>query len=703
MMITRATCVFLLLFHLILVSRSSGKLTDLMKTCEDVSCPVKEKNSPDAGGKNFKWLTSGLVYLFWRDVRSGNLFVNDSIISLACREQLMLISAAIGRNEQWAYAFPDASGKASPGLLLSTVTSYGDYDQCLGIDSSDHKITGKYCMLDMHHARVKQQEQGKLYLSNISMIRGQPQSSGLCVPDACDGYEIQQAVHRPLTPYSIHTAGHVHCDTKQSVSYSERLGKLSMLQVASIILISTLVILVLSCTLIHAYSRMSQPLTLPGLVTSLSAITSCREIFYAKPWSFEILVFDLLKTNIIVIGTLAHIWTGVETPLSFATIGNQRTWHKISLPLLQNDAGLLGLPFLTGYASFAMLYPMARRGRLPFKAAILDRVIRFMPPLLVLTACEFIWPILGSGPFYTRVSEFNLAKCEKNWFYNLLFVNNFINSIDICSGHSYWSAVDMQLFLVGLIAVYIFSKSETAGVWFSVLLMAAGVMKTTYNSIMYDTGFSLLDVEPDGQKMVNYFHYIHMPTSSYLAPYVAGILIAFARMNGRLIPDLPGVARKTLFYLLVWVAFLAVNYNDSIVESYAPEQKWLFILINRTFQLLGNILMFTFFMSLKDWWEESYGQRWSQMGETFSPFKALSRLCFPLYICNYLYIRMEFFSRRFLMSGGGFWIFKRTLSTFIIVYLFTIAYHLFLLVPLELIISIVSKRTKNNDERSKQK
>jgi hypothetical protein len=59
------------------------------------------------------------------------------------------------------------------------------------------------------------------------------------------------------------------------------------------------------------------------------------------------------------------------------------------------------------------------------------------------------------------------------------------------------------------------------------------------------------------------------------------------------------------------------------------------------------------------------------------------KLTFPLYICNYLYIRMEFFTRRFLSPIGVFWIIKRLTSSFIFIYMFTLVFHLFLMSPLD--------------------
>lgn len=58
---------------------------------------------------------------------------------------------------------------------------------------------------------------------------------------------------------------------------------------------------------------------------------------------------------------------------------------------------------------------------------------RFAPALAVLTAFEFLWPLAGNGPIFSRVANFILNKCTKNWWLNLLFINNALDAIDIVS------------------------------------------------------------------------------------------------------------------------------------------------------------------------------------------------------------------------------------------------------------------------------
>lgn len=50
--------------------------------------------------------------------------------------------------------------------------------------------------------------------------------------------------------------------------------------------------------------------------------------------------------------------------------------------ILMNDNGLMGAALLTGMATFTILFPVARQGRLPYVAAVIDRFFRFLPAML---------------------------------------------------------------------------------------------------------------------------------------------------------------------------------------------------------------------------------------------------------------------------------------------------------------------------------
>ena len=72
-------------------------------------------------------------------------------VSKPCRRSLADIQNHLKLGSSWAYQFLDASSKSTPGLIGGTVTSLGDYDQCLGTKSEDvdPSFQGKHCMIEL--------------------------------------------------------------------------------------------------------------------------------------------------------------------------------------------------------------------------------------------------------------------------------------------------------------------------------------------------------------------------------------------------------------------------------------------------------------------------------------------------------------------------------------------------------------------------
>jgi hypothetical protein len=500
-----------------------------------------------------------------------------------------------------------------------------------------------------------------------------------------------------------------------------RLSRLTFKQIISIAFIAAILVTVGISTCFDAYNRIVQrnPQTSASLVHSLSFVTSGEKLIFSKPWSsYEVFAFEAMKFVIIFTGTVSHILTCIENSMSYATIEKHHFLHQLikspATQFLMNDAGIIGVALLTGIATFTLLLPVAKSGKLPYEKAIMNRVIRFLPPMILLLACEFVWPIFGSGPFYTRVAEFGLKKCSENWLYNLLFVNNYmLRPVDICAGQSFWTSVDMQLFVIGLIGIYIFAKNETAGICFSISMILFGTLKVAHTAIKYNVPFSMYVVDPSLQQMDDFIHFIHMQIPSYMPAYFAGFLISYARMNGRLHLKVESLTDHAKYLFLTGGLNFLVNVNAMMRNSfgvYPDHMNWLFISLNRVLQLSGSSTIFLYVMALKPEAMKSgteasdtnnnNQQKQSAPQTTFDPFRTLFKLTFPLYICNYLYIRMEFFTRRFLSPSGVFWIIKRLTSSFIFVFAFTIVFHLLLMSPLDEIREYLMRKSEKKGNKN---
>lgn len=696
---------FALLITILCHNHANAILSDIIQLCNFVGCESEGYDNASTLNpeQNYKWMAAGLPLIFWDAVQSGSLF-NQSIFSPACRDQLKVVRDGLLQDGDWAYKFIDSAGKTPAGLFRSTTATYGDYDQCLSIDS--HGILGRYCMMDTYHLK-KKTNLGQLNLSQRSSDFGYPFYATLCLPAVCTAPEIQEATRYLLKPHMIKVAGHVHCDTAEEISWYHKMTHLTGKQIAAMVMISVILFLTIIATGIDYISRREPTLKQDNAFHAMSIRSVSRKLFYAKPYTFEILLFDTLKLILISGAIIGHIIMCVDTPLSYATLSNLQFFNEKSSSyesqVMMTDTGLLAFSFLSGLALFSVLYPMIiqNRSKFSYTSAILDRIVRFLPAILILTACEFIWPIMGSGPFYTRVANFHHQKCERNWMYNVFFINNyFINGIDICAGHSFWSSVDMHLFLAGLLAMYIFSRSEFAGVLLSIVMITAGTVKVTYDSYAYQTPPALFYVDLDIFKTNEFFTVIYTKTTSYAPAYFAGMLVAYARSKGHLHLNLKGFWRNAFF---VWLisdvvyaeCFLFSLYNTFRIIDYSTS--WIIVGLVRPLFIVGYAMSYIFGCSLKPLWDKLVSSKLSEEEKqkpVFHPFKALCRLTLSLYMCNYLYIRYEFYTRRFLYPNDGTWTLHRMLSSGIFVLLFALLFQILLLGPVDAMREILVNRMR---------
>lgn len=61
------------------------------------------------------------------------------------------------------------------------------------------------------------------------------------------------------------------------------------------------------------------------------------------------------------------------------------------------------------------------------------------PPLLLSLGLLFLMPVLGDGPFWTDIMGTEIELCERAWWSNLLFINNFWQSKEMVNNHHHVS------------------------------------------------------------------------------------------------------------------------------------------------------------------------------------------------------------------------------------------------------------------------
>ena len=100
-----------------------------------------------------------------------------------------------------------------------------------------------------------------------------------------------------------------------------------------------------------------------------------------------------------------------------------------------------------------------RRGKFPFISFYVHRLLRLSPSYYFVVFLYFkVLPHVGSGAVWL-LRDYD--QCEKYWWTNILYINNFLLPINQCFPVTWYLAIDMQLFVISpilLLLLYHFWK-----------------------------------------------------------------------------------------------------------------------------------------------------------------------------------------------------------------------------------------------------
>lgn len=225
-----------------------------------------------------------------------------------------------------------------------------------------------------------------------------------------------------------------------------------------------------------------------------SLVSNLTELFAADK-SSRLKTADIFKTGFSIYACAVHSIAAIVTPMGVYILNRQQdvasAVQTIWLQPLLNVTGLNIISFLGGLTLAISIYPNFKKRRSSYVKTIFNRWISTAPGIACLICMEFLFPIAGSGPMYTEIGQDAHDDCAKNWWKNILLIANWNPVLDNCANHTFWSSVDFQLFLLGLLAVFLFLKNTKLGISFCIFLGLMDFLITGYVNIKYDTVHAL--------------------------------------------------------------------------------------------------------------------------------------------------------------------------------------------------------------------
>jgi peptidoglycan/LPS O-acetylase OafA/YrhL len=278
---------------------------------------------------------------------------------------------------------------------------------------------------------------------------------------------------------------------------------------------------------------------------------------------------------------------------------------------------------------------------------LLHRILRIMP---LYAMCLGFWtqvaPHLGGGPFWYQWEPL-LESCRRFGWTNLLFVNNFfpwnLANTETCFYHSWYLAVDVQLFVLAPLLVSWYRQNKRTGQLATGLLLLLSVVMTMYLSFARKWSLNTFDGAAVARFDVEGYAKPHVRAQSYLS----GMLLAMwldASSNDRLWARTPSWKHRTAmgFALasLAFVTFCTVTgaysrracryeewpFLDECGSTWSPLATFLYAAISRAVWALAIVVIMTLCLNQQG---GSVGDFLSWKGWT-----PLSNLSFGVYLVH---------------------------------------------------------------------
>ncbi|KAI8045768.1 hypothetical protein M5D96_001956, partial [Drosophila gunungcola] len=162
-------------------------------------------------------------------------------------------------------------------------------------------------------------------------------------------------------------------------------------------------------------------------------------------------------------------------------------------------------------------------GRLNPLMMYLHRIIRILPVLAVaIIVYMTMMTVVSGGPLF-KSGYHGKEACENGWFWTLLFIQNYA-VLNICLDHTWYLAVDMQLYIIApilLISLYKWGKKAAAGIAVLVVLLLGCLFATQMVN-----HYSLLIRNTAGDDGVP-SQKLYLATHVHAAPWLIGFLFGY--------------------------------------------------------------------------------------------------------------------------------------------------------------------------------
>nr|XP_018918078.1 PREDICTED: nose resistant to fluoxetine protein 6-like [Bemisia tabaci] len=572
----------LTIFIVVLFTHVAGKKTSSSLTSPSVHNHAATRNSEqnaNQSGRKLSWISHVL------SEKLSN-FRPRSRTNHLCNQQSDLYEESLRNFTLWAVQMKEASTSAEslPGMLVGQRFHIGHYDECIAIRTS--AVAGRFCLANIKFWPT-QEVYPEFYTDPLESLEASPDSNAwdnfkvskkwfrldrndliwsLCVPASCSRQDVEESLNATFadveTKHGIIVKIQMHnnvCTSSidEAPLPTETKALLYVLIFLSIFCFMATLYHLASWNIIHILD--DKGFLLHKILMGFSMTKNFDSLTGAANKGKNMNILDSLKFYSAVQVMVKHRMITLLVVLLYNPSFHEtmmKTDELIFVPTLIVDTFFV----VSGFLTFVICYePLKKYGLKIFPLMVFDRWLRLMPAYVTFIAMTiFIFPYMSSGPAWKFITEPIADSCRREWWINLLGVNNQVTPVEPfdfvppCGPHTWYLACDLQLFPVGLLIVYMFTRNHSSGLRFGLAALAMTVAIPFY--VIYKNRYDAVGIADPRRYVegfnITHFFWVYVKAYMRAGPYVLSILSAFLLMKIR-------ENRWTLSVAWRWVILLA--------------------------------------------------------------------------------------------------------------------------------------------------
>lgn len=611
-----------------------------------------------------------------------------------CSRSILAISNGVKAKKTWAFQFLDSYGRREDGFLAGTLSSLGNFDQCLKIRATDDAISeedefsGKYCLAQVKPPLPEQSKDGRFtfkssllnyagtelentYLEEWGSFAHELYSNaytiGMCIPSTCQSKDIAKILNELANPFNFTVTFNARCTPETNYWEAQSPPEYALF------ILCLLGLMVGFGTAYDFYIRKKEENCLGRLFAAFSSISNTHVLLGHKKG--ETKKEKLAKERQMLAGQSLSWIHGLQF-LSVCWIVIANVYQLGGLPiayLLKNlnmdfrsQGGSLMFQFilnswdymaelfflLSGFVFCLGLLGARERKRCPtFGRFFIRQWLSFAPSIIgaiLITLIVFQWS-WQDGPSFSRAEKLIVEPCNQNGVASIFLFNNWLPVKDMCLPQTWFLSALFQLQLIGFMVILIIHRKPALGVTLSLLLILLGIILPGLLTYQYNLPPTMLLNNPNIQQLRDDLSIQYFATYNHLSSYFVGILLAYLIYKK---PAKPIINKGLRF--AIWIVLGAISLSSILITC-----KWNGFkdIPNQTSSIIYSALHRIAFISFFIWLTHQFTFKQGGIVGRFlswKAFKTLNGLSLQVYLVHLIIIWNYFLTKRDLVDYRNF-------------------------------------------------